>query len=1156
MSKYKIIAVMLAFFLLIMIVPTTFAMENQTASEIAINDSDVLDSEYYFDAGIDNDDGNGTKYNPYKVLKDNKIDDNSIIHLEDGEYEVMGNINHNNLTFIGKGSQNTIIKNAFFKSSSLTLINLTLQYSSVTDSSNLIAKNVVFKQYSGTYGVINSDVYKSQINIYNCTFEDNHAQIGGAIYIANNKTVLNIFDSTFINNNAQEFGGAIASEYDVAVTIKRSKFINDKSANDIGGAIYVINSKSFICEDSQFINCAAAFGGAIASLSSNVTLINVTAKNNKAKYNGGAFYSMYGYITLKNSLFNNNSAINGGAIFVDGAEIFNIYSNKFTKNVAENTAGGVYCLLSEIFYDTLFDEALNNTFSKNKAKFANNAYKSDTINLTIGDGNYILFKLKDSSFSSTLPTSYDLRNLKQVTSVKNQGSGGNCWAFTTLAALESCILKATGKTYDLSEENMKNVMSLFSDYGWSMTPNKGGYDDMGVGYLTAWLGPVNDNEDKYFDKSIVSPLLHSLMHVQNVLFLSRSDYTDNDAIKRALMDYGAVATCIYWSSSYLKDSKNYYNYGTSGANHAVTIVGWDDNYSRYNFNKTNDTVPEGDGAWIIKNSWGTSGGVKGYYYVSYYDKKIATVNKTDVSYTFILNDTVKFDKNYQYDIPGRTDYFLNSSSSVWYKNRFTATDNEYLAAVSTYFEKETSWDLSIYVNKVLKHTQSGKSPSSYSTINLNQMIPLRIGDVFEIEFKITVDVDAGVPISEAVSLNNMLYSEDTSFISYDGENWKDLYELVWSYTTHTYKSQVACIKAFTVLNPNDNSSKVGSLEQVIVLDNLNVYLNKDYRFSIEVQDKSGNALVDKKVSFKVNGQTFTKNTNRDGIIVLDYVFDRAGKYSITISSPAEGNYLKSTVTKTLNVKSSIVLPSTTTYTLNSNYVFSLANYDGSPLADKELTVSIGSRIDTVFTDAEGKVYYNIDLKSGNYAVTIKSSENNESVSQNIKVVDRISQNKGFTAYYGAGKSYKVKVVNDNGKAVKNLKVTFRVNGKDYYRYTDSKGYAYLKIGLKPGKYTITASYNGFKVSNRITIKSTIVTKNIAVKKGKTIKFKAKLLNSKGKILKYKKVTFKFKEKTYKVKTNKYGNAILKITKKYRIGRYTITSTYGSLKISNKITIKK
>ena len=43
-----------------MIVPTTFAMENQTASDISVNDDDVLASEYYFDAGIDNDNGNGT----------------------------------------------------------------------------------------------------------------------------------------------------------------------------------------------------------------------------------------------------------------------------------------------------------------------------------------------------------------------------------------------------------------------------------------------------------------------------------------------------------------------------------------------------------------------------------------------------------------------------------------------------------------------------------------------------------------------------------------------------------------------------------------------------------------------------------------------------------------------------------------------------------------------------------------------------------------------------------------------------------------------------------------------------------------------------------------------------------------------------------------
>ena len=97
-------------------------------------------------------------------------------------------------------------------------------------------------------------------------------------------------------------------------------------------------------------------------------------------------------------------------------------------------------------------------------------------------------------------------------------------------------------------------------------------------------------------------------------------------------------------------------------------------------------------------------------------------------------------------------------------------------------------------------------------------------------------------------------------------------------------------------------------------------------------------------------------------------------------------------------------------------------------------------------------------------------------------------------------------------------------------------------------------YKGFKVSNRITVKSTIVTKDIKVKKSKAIKFKAKLLNSKGKVLKYKKIKFYFKGKTYKVKTNKKGIAILKINKKYKRGKYTIVSKYGTLKIKNKIRI--
>lgn len=1151
MSRIKIVAVMTVLLAMLLLIPTAFASENQTAFELSDNADEAIASDSYFDAGIANDTGNGTKDNPFKELTADRINDNSVIHLEDGQYYVNGYIDKYNLTFIGKSSQNTVISYADFSAhSSLTFKNLTLKSSTINVYGKLTAQNVIFSDsYHNNGGVIYSASDYSRIDIQNSTFENNNAQYGGAIYISGNG-VLNVQDSIFKDNCAYHFGGAITAEKNANITIKKSKFINDYSTSDVGGAIYLRDSDRFIGENLEFVNCSATFGGAIIALNSNVTLTSINAYNNRAKYNGGAFYSMYGYITVKNSIFDNNSAENGGALFVDGAEIFNVYSNRFTNNIAQETAGGVYCFFSDIFYDSIFDEALNNSFSKNKAKNFSDAYKSDIMDIIIASGNYDLIQIESSTFNGTLPSKYDLRDYNQVTSVKNQGNGGNCWSFSSLAALESCILKATGKSYDLSEGNMKNIMSLFSDYGWGMAPNDGGYDDMGVGYLTSWLGPVYESEDAYYEKSVISPLLDSLIHVQNILFLSRSDYTDNDAIKKAIMDYGAVSSCIYWSGSYLKDRINYYNNGTSGSNHAVAIVGWDDNYPASKFNIT----PPGDGAWIIKNSWGTGSGNKGFYYVSYYDMKLATVNKSDVSFTFILNDTVRYDKNYQYDLPGRTDYFFNSSSTVWYKNKYRATANEYLAAVSTYFEKETSWNLSVYVNSVLKHVQSGKSPSSYSTIELSKMIPLKIGDFFEIEFEISVNGDAGVPISEAVSLNHKFYTENISHISYDGVNWADLYELAWVYPSHTYSSQVACIKAFTIVNADDDSQDIEKLEQSINAEHLDAYLNENYRFTVKILDKSGNALVDKKVSFSLNDETFSANTNRQGIAVLDYAFDEVGKYEISVSSPAQDNYMDSNSTVYFTVKSTIKLPSNAAYTLNSKYSVNLYDENGSAV-NGEVTISIGANM-YYLTCKNGLASLVLDLAPASYAVNITNPQTNESLTQTIKVVKRITMNKDLTMYYGAGSSYKVKVVNDYGKIQKNLKVTFKVNGRTYYAYTDSKGYASLKISLLPKTYKITATYKGFTVSNKITVKKTIITYDKKVKKGKTIKFTAKLLSSKGKILKYKKVTFKFKGKTYKVKTNSKGIATLKITKKYKVGKYTITTKYGSAKVSNKIKIVK
>ena len=97
------------------------------------------------------------------------------------------------------------------------------------------------------------------------------------------------------------------------------------------------------------------------------------------------------------------------------------------------------------------------------------------------------------------------------------------------------------------------------------------------------------------------------------------------------------------------------------------------------------------------------------------------------------------------------------------------------------------------------------------------------------------------------------------------------------------------------------------------------------------------------------------------------------------------------------------------------------------------------------------------------------------------------ENKNVVKYYGGSQKYTVRAYDDSGNPVGAGKiVTFKVNGKTYKVKTDKNGYASCKINLKPKTYTITATYGGFKVSNKIKVKPVLTAKNISKKKGKTI----------------------------------------------------------------------
>ncbi|MBR1610884.1 MAG: Ig-like domain repeat protein, partial [Methanobrevibacter sp.] len=643
-------------------------------------------------------------------------------------------------------------------------------------------------------------------------------------------------------------------------------------------------------KNSKFSNGIGDFGGAICNLNSNLIIENSLFNNNSARLEGGAVYVMYGDVSIVNSNFTLSSARDGGAIFEDNCTSISLEKCNFDKSMATRYGGTIFSNGQEVtFKDT--------TLGESDAPIGPTVYHQERYDYDIGYNSDYQLMNYNSSYKGVLPSRYSLIEEGYVTPIRDQQAGGNCWAFAGIAALESCIYKATGKSIDLSEENVKNLIELYSAYGWKEDTNEGGHSEMTWGNLISWIGPVLEDDDKYDDYSTLSTLLDAVMHVQNVYYMpARANALDNDAIKKAIMDYGAISVLMYadFNSPLNFDEKTasyFLATSTKGyANHAVTVVGWDDNYDRDNFPM--GSMADSNGAWIVKNSWGEDWGDDGYFYVSYYDPVVFEVGSKNVAYTFILNDTVRYNRNYQYDIGGMTDFLYpeGNNKTVYYKNTFTAIGNDILSAVSTIFEDECDFELQIFINDELKLTQKGHSFAGYATIALSKEFQLNTGDKFTVQFKLTNDAGASFPICEIVTATRLTYDEGISFFSNDGTNWNDLYtfSLDRSDIEHRYASQVACIKAFT------RSSGV-TLKSSISVSDVNAVNGANADIVAFVTDENNKLINTGYVTFELNGEKVSVKVN-NGRAVMNIKFDKEGTYTVKASYDGGYNFKNSSAT--------------------------------------------------------------------------------------------------------------------------------------------------------------------------------------------------------------------------------------------------------------------
>jgi predicted outer membrane repeat protein len=918
-------------FLLIIAIPIGFASDiNENATGEVIGDTidavnvsssdefEILgDSDVYFDASASSG-GDGSQSRPYNTVTSSYLGTTN--HFKSGTYRIASSLSSSfgfsssPMSFIGDGRDTTVLQfvgsGAFMTTGSdIAFSGLTLKGCAIESSGGLItATDTIFdggtavevtesdnNKYGNSYGgaikqmmssssfdwgsIFGGGSSKSGMNFNNCIFRNNYAAYGGAIY--SEKGTVTITNSRFEGNHADNGGGAVAALNGVNLTIDNCEFLEDYSTYDAGGAVYLFNVSSANIQNSQFANCHAAIGGAISSLISPITIFNSTFNKNGAGWIGGAVFGMYGNLTSSNSDYSENSAYHGGAIYADNLTSFEVNGGIFSKNSVNGSAGAIFAFTNAI------DKIINATYISNSASEYDDLYQSASIGLILGSDEYEMVQYK-SSYSGSLPSRYDLRAVNGVTPVKNQGQSGNCWAFATIATLESAILKATGREIILSEGNLKNLANKYSDIGWDYETNNGGMYPFVYGYLTSWAGPVLASLDPTDDWDVVSPIINSAFHVQNILFLQRTSFTDNNAIKKAIMDYGAVCSEIYWSNSYLSGNNYYYN-GNEGRNHAISVVGWDDS-------KVISGAP-GNGAWIVKNSYGSSHGDGGYYYVSYYDKTLFKVyDESYNSFAVVFNDTVRFNKNYQYDA-AFTDYYLTGSMNkvMWYKNTFTSTGNDILAAFSTYFRKLTDWEAQIFVNDELRLIQSGKSNPGYYTINLNEDIPLKFGDTFTISIRIKCSSSADIPISESglsYTLVKEYFKPGISFFSTDGVTWTDFYNHKSSFgsgeTVHNYFNQVACIKAFTKDGPKE------FLNTTIEIVNVN-----STAIAIKVLDQRGGLVNVGKVEVFIDGERKLSNVSKSLSIINSYL--KPGNHDIQANFIENQYYNSSSISKIVNL---------------------------------------------------------------------------------------------------------------------------------------------------------------------------------------------------------------------------------------------------------------
>jgi len=346
--------------------------------------------------------------------------------------------------------------------------------------------------------------------------------------------------------------------------------------------------------------------------------------------------------------------------------------------------------------------------------------------------------------AQALPSQLDWRNKdgnNYVTSVKNQSTCGSCYAFASLANIESKLLIDGAGTYNFSENNAKEC-------NWYDTSCSGGNYTI-LANLFSRKGTVLESDDPYQPTNVACK---SSVNYQKTLLdwrmICGNVMPSTEVLKQYIYDHGPVYTFVYagdgdaWETEFgTYDGSYTLHYpDTDQVNHNVLIVGWD------------DSLPHagGTGAWLVKNSWGTGWGDSGYFRIAYGSAGIGRLS----SFMYAWQNYDNSGDLWYYDEGGWTNSWGCSDTTAWGLARFTPNSNTNVTRVE-FWTNDTTTDVDVYLydnfdgsnlsSLLAQKLNNSFDEAGYHSVALNSPVAVSNGDDIVAVVKITND-SYGYPI--------------------------------------------------------------------------------------------------------------------------------------------------------------------------------------------------------------------------------------------------------------------------------------------------------------------------------------------------------------------------------------------------------------------------